>query len=233
MDTTAGKVILRAEGLTVGYGDVRLCADIHFSIREGEYVSVVGPRGCGKSALVAAILGIERPLAGTLTYEDGLKRSDIGCLPQENEQFGQVKVKDLVLSGCLGRMKHILIGRAEKELAARQMERLGIAGLASRRFGELSGGQKQRVLLCRALCGARRLLLLDTPMRGLDAVARDDFFSEIERLREEAALAIVMVDHEALDGTVLHLSDRQLFFGPVEDYIKSVPGQLYFAGRVL
>ena len=225
--------ILTCRALTVGYDGVRLCSGIDFTLHEGEYLSVIGPVGCGKSALVATGLGIIPPIEGEVGYENGLTRTEIGCLPQQNDVRGSVSVRDLVLSGCLGHMRHIMVGRAEKALAADAMERLGISDLARRRFGDLSGGQKQRALLARALCGARRLLILDDPMRGLDPFARDALFAEIARIRDEEGVAMILVDNEAVDGTVLHMSDTVRFCGPVEEYARSGPGRLYFAGRVL
>ena len=225
--------ILTLKDLTVGYDGVRLCSGIDLTIREGDYVSVLGPSGCGKSALAETILGIIPPVAGEVIFENGTTRRDIGCLPQTADFRGESSVRNVVLSGCLGRMRHIMVGRAEKERAAAWLERLGIADLVRRRFGELSGGQRQRALLARALCGASRLLILDDPMRGLDVPAREALYDEIARIREEEGIAMLIIDSEAVDGTVLHMSDRVLFCGPVEEYARSVPGQLYFAGRVL
>ena len=225
--------ILTLNNLTVGYDGIPLCSGISLTLHEGEYLSVVGASGSGKSTLLATILGIEPPVAGEVVYENGFMRADIGCLPQENDIRGSTSVKGLVLSGCLGQMRHIMVGRAEKERAMAALEQLGIADLAGRRFGDLSGGQRQRVLLARAICGARKLLILDDPMRGLDTVAGASLYDEIARIREEEGVAMIIVDSEAVDGTVLHLSDTVLFCGPVEDYIRSLPGQLYFAGRAL
>lgn len=230
---SAGGAILTCRDLAVGYGEAVLCGGITFTVREGEYVSVVGPHGAGKSALIATMLGALEPMAGGVIRENGLKREEIGCMPQVNEIRGTATVRDTVLAGCLGQMRHLFVGRAERAMAADALAKLGIEALAKRRIGELSGGQRQRVFLARALCGRKRLLLLDEPLKGLDTMARDELFAEIERIREEDGCAVVMVDPEAVDGTVLHLSDCVLFYGSVEDYVRSVPGQLYFAGHIL
>ena len=229
------KELVTCRSLSIGYGPGEgvLCSDISLVLREGEYLSVVGAGGSGKSAFLATLLGALPPMAGEVIYENGLKREQIGCMPQANEIRGSATVRDTVLAGCLGQMNRFFVGRRERNAAMEQMERLGIADLAKRRIGELSGGQRQRAFLARALCGKKRLLLLDEPLKGLDAGARDDLFAEIERIRREDECAVVMADAEAVDGTVLHLSDRVLFCGPVEDYIRSVPGQLYFAGHIL
>ncbi|MBE6541265.1 MAG: ATP-binding cassette domain-containing protein [Ruminococcaceae bacterium] len=225
--------ILSCRNMTVGYDGVRMCGNIDFTVHSGEYICVVGHSGIGKSALVNTLLGITPPIDGEIQYLNGLVRSDIGCMPQHQDIRGTSLVKDVVLSGCLGRMKGIFVGRHEKEIAAAQLERLHISDLAKRRFGELSGGQRQKVLLARALCAAKKLLILDEPMYGLDAVAKDEMFNEISRLNKEDGIAVIIIDSDALDGTVLHLSDRQLYCGDVSGYIKSVPGQFYFAGRII
>ncbi|MBO6052798.1 MAG: ATP-binding cassette domain-containing protein [Clostridia bacterium] len=227
------ELLLSVRDVTVGWEDVRLCSGISFDLHAGEYLSVVGPVGCGKSALIAAILGVEPVKAGVIRYEGGLCRADIGCVPQESDLRGAATVREIVLGGIVGHTRHIFVGREEKALAADAMERMGLSALAKRRFGDLSGGQRQKALLARALCGAKRLLLLDEPMKGLDARAKDEMFDEIARIRDEGHIAIVIVDRDAVDGTVLHLSDEMRFCGPVEEYVESVPGRLYFAGRTI
>ena len=224
--------ILTCRDLTVGYETCRLCEHIDFTLHAGEYLCVIGPDGIGKSALVSTVMGIEKPIEGEVILENGLTRADIGCMPQEAQLTGSSTVKDIVISGCLSGKRGLFVGKAEKELAMHNLERLGAADLAKRRIGELSGGQRQRVLLARALCAAKKLLILDEPMHGLDAMAKDGMFDVIAEINREG-IAVMIVDSEALDGTVLHLSERQLFCGPVEEYIRSVPGQFYFAGRII
>lgn len=226
------ETILTCQNLTVGYETAHLCENISFSLHKGEYMSVIGPSGIGKSALVSTILGIEKPIAGKVVYENGLTRDDIGCLPQEQVIRGNVSVREIVLEGCLHHTKKWFIGKAEKELAMHNLERVGLADLAKRKFGELSGGQRQRVFLARALCAAKQLLILDEPMHGLDVYAKDEMFAEIVKIYE-SGIAVMIIDSGAVDGTVLHLSDRQLFCGDVTEYIKSIPGQFYFAGRII
>ena len=225
--------LLTCRNLTVGHDGIRLCSGIDFTIRAGEYMCVVGPGGCGKSILVDTLLGIEKPFDGEVIYENGLVRADIGCMPQRLDLAGNSRVSDIVLAGCLGGMKRLFVGKTEKEKAMHNLERMGVADLAKRRFGELSGGQKQRVLLARALCGTRKLLILDDPMQGLDIMAKDELFAEIVRINQEDGIAVIMIDSQALDGTVLHISDRMLYCGPVENYCESVAGKFYFAGRII
>ncbi|MBQ4354189.1 MAG: ATP-binding cassette domain-containing protein [Clostridia bacterium] len=227
-----GDALLTCQNLTVGYEGVRLCTDISFTLHTGEYMSIIGPSGIGKSALAGTILGVQKPAEGEVIYENGMQRTDIGCLPQEQVIRSSVTVREVVLEGCLHHTKKWFVGRAEKEFAMHNLERVGLADFAKRRFGDLSGGQRQRVLLARALCSAKKLLILDEPMHGLDAYAKDEIFHEIVKINE-SGIAVMLIDANAVDGTVLHLSDRQLFCGSVTDYIRSVPGQFYFMGRII
>ena len=154
-------------------------------------------------------------------------------MPQRLDLMGTSIVRDVVLAGCLCRMNRLFVGKAEKELAMHNLERMGVASLAKRRFGELSGGQKQRVLLARALCSTKKLLILDEPMQGLDIMAKDELYAEIVKINRDDGIAVIMIDSDAIDGTVLHISDRMLYCGPVENYCESVAGKFYFAGRII
>ncbi len=227
------KEILACRNLAIGYDNAALCSEINFTLSEGEYMCVVGHSGMGKTCFALTLLGLVQPVAGKVEYLNALKREDIGYVPQSDEIHGALTVRDAVLSGCLGAMRSFFVTKKEKSLAADAMERLGITHLAKKRYADLSGGQKQRVLLARAMCGKKRLLILDEPICGLDAPSKDEMFTEIDKIHRIEKTAVMIIDHEALDGTVLHLSDTQLYCGNVENYIKSIPGQFYFAGRII
>jgi len=228
--------ILTCRQLTVGYGDGRTCSGIDFQMREGDFFCVVGHSGTGKSALIYTILGLEKPFDGEMSYGENVTRGEIGCLPQRNDIRGNASVREVVLSGCLGGMKHLCVGRQEKAYAERAMELVGISDLAKRRFVELSGGQKQKVLLAKSLCGSKKLLILDEPVHGLDALASEELYELIRRINREEGVATLLIDSQAVtrfDATILHLSDRQLFCGPRDEYLKTIPGQYYLAGRIM
>ncbi len=228
-----GKAILSCKNVTIGPGEIRLCSDINLTVHEGEYICVVGHSGVGKTLFAKTLLGDVKPVTGEVVYPDGLTRAEIGFVPQDEEISLSSTVRDLVMSGCIVGMHGFFISKREKEAAREAMELLGVESFAKKRFSELSGGQKQRVLLARAMCGQKRLLILDEPMKGLDAAAKDEVFGLIHALNRERKTAVVIIDSEALDGTILHLSDAQLYCGPVEEYANSVPGRFYYAGRII
>lgn len=230
---TKQTALLICRNLAVGYDGIRQCENISFTLHEGEHLSVIGRDGSGKTALVSAILGLDSPMEGEVTYCGGLKRSEIGCMPQNDMLMGNARVLDTVLAGCLGGMNKWFVGRGEKQRAMDCLTELGAADLAARRMGELSGGQRQRVLLARALCSAERLLILDEPLRGLDAVAAEELLCLIHRIGEERNVSVIFINPPTPRGTVLHLAGKPVFYGTAEAYASSLPGQYFAAGRII
>lgn len=226
--------ILTCRNLSVGYENGHGCRGIHFTLHDGDYLCVVGQEGCGKSALMGAILGIEKPLAGEIVLENGLTTRQIGCLPQNAVIQTASTVWEIVMQGCLQRTRHIFVGKQEKALAQATLERLGIASIAKRKYTELSGGGHRRVLLARALCAAQRLLILDEPAYGLDVLGKAEMQRHIAQINREGLAVMVIGSDGMADAThVLYLGDEQIFFGTKAEYAESVPGKMYAAGRIL
>ena len=163
--------LITCKDLTLGYENTRVAEHLSFTVPEGAYLCIVGENGSGKSTLMKTLLGLRAPLAGIIAFGDGLRKNEIGYLPQQTpiQRDFPASVQEVVLSGCLSRCGlRPFYTREEKALAAQNMARLGITDLARRCYRELSGGQQQRALLARALCATRKLLLLDEPVAGLD-----------------------------------------------------------------
>lgn len=133
----------------------------------------------------------------------------------------------MVLSGRVAKLgKRIFYTREDKRAAVECMERLGIAELAKKSYGELSGGQQQRVLLARALCATGDMLLLDEPVSGLDPAATADMYNLISELNRKEKITVIMVTHDISAALkyasgVLHMSATPEFFSSAEDYKNS------------
>ncbi len=215
---------LECRDLTLGYEGRIVAEHLNFHVNRGDYLAIVGENGSGKSTLMKAILHLHAPLSGTLTFGEGLDRASIGYLPQRSEVQSDFPAScfEVVLSGALSKCGlRPFYTRKEKKAAADAMERLGVSSLRDRAFAELSGGQQQRVLLCRALCSADRMLVLDEPSAGLDAASTKELYSTVARLRAEG-ITILMVSHDLQavfeDAThVLHVGEPS-FFGTKEEY---------------
>lgn len=221
--------LLSAENLTLYYERVAALQAVSFTVSQGDYLCIVGENGSGKSSLMKAILGLVPISSGTLQLGDGLRRTQIGYLPQQaptQRDFPAV-VEEIVLSGCLNRMGMRPYYTAKEKLRTQTaLDRLGIASLRGRSYHELSGGQQQRVLLARALCAADRLLLLDEPAAGLDPLATQELYQVIASLNRQEGMTIVMVSHDIPSSIhyashILHLRNRTLFFGRTESYRNS------------
>ena len=225
---------LQCENLSLGYEGRPVTQGVTFSVSQGDYLCIVGENGAGKSTLIKALLGLNPPLSGKISFPGDMKSTEIGYLPQHTpvQKDFPASVKEIVLSGYVGRMGlRPFFTKAEKEGAARQMQRLGITDLAKRCYRELSGGQKQRVLLARALCATEKMLLLDEPVAGLDPLVTKDMYALIEELNRQG-VTILMVSHDIAAAVkyathVLHLSTTPRFFGTKDDYIRTDIGKIF------
>ncbi|HRR77265.1 MAG: ABC transporter ATP-binding protein [Ruminococcus sp.] len=224
------KKILECSELAASYDGRKVISGLNFTINEGDYVCILGENGSGKSTLIKCLLGIKAPESGKIIMGDGLKQRDIGYLPQHTDlaKGFPATVTEVVLSGCLGRRGlRPFYSSKEKELAKQAMARLGISDLAGRSCRELSGGQQQRMLLARAMCAAKKLLLLDEPVTGLDPAAAADMYDLIDELNKKDGMTIIMVSHDvvkSLDSAsrILCLcSSDHSFYGTPEEYANS------------
>ena len=230
--------IIKCEHTDFGYENHAAVIDLNLEIYPGDYLCVVGENGSGKSTLIKGMLGLLKPTGGSLSVADELKRGGIGYLPQQTaaQKDFPATVQEVVLSGTLSRRgNRPFYSRAERKLAAHNLERLGIEHLKQKCYRELSGGQQQRVLIARALCATEQLLILDEPITGLDPSAIQDFYHLIKKLNKEDGITIIMVSHDignviSQANKILHLHRRVVFCGTAEAYRQSVAGKEFLGG---
>lgn len=223
------------ENLTLGYEHEIVVKDLNFTVNPGDYLCIVGENGSGKTTLMKAMLGLLAPLSGSIKTGDGLKRNEIGYLPQQTliQRDFPASVREIVLSGFQAQtgMRPFYTAQ-EKETARKNMERMGVYAFEKRCYRDLSGGQQQRVLLARALCATGKLLLLDEPVSGLDPIVTAEMYQLIDSLHRDN-ITIIMVSHDvqaALEYAthILHIG-RTVFFGTREEYKNSTPGKRILA----
>ncbi len=219
---------------SLGYDGVSVCEHLNFTVDTGDYLCIVGDNGSGKSTLVKTLLGLRAPLSGVIIRGEGMNVGEIGYLPQQSELRHDfpATVREVVLSGCSGSLgRSFFYGRRQKELAGHCMSTLNILPLADKSYSELSGGQLQRVLLARALCAAKKTILLDEPVSGLDPIAAQEMYEVISHLNSHK-MTVIMVTHDIdaavkYSGKILHMGETPIFFDNVADYISSK----YYIGK--
>lgn len=230
--------IMKCTDLSFAYDGKTVLEGVNFKLEKGDYLCIVGENGSGKSTLMKGLLGLKAPSGGSISLGDGLRPTEIGYLPQQSETQRDfpASVYEVVLSGCLnslgGRMRY---GKAERERADINLERMGIENLKNESYQALSGGQQQRVLLARALCATKKLLLLDEPVTGLDPIATQEMYNLIKLVNLCDGIAVIMVSHDIHEAVryatkILHLGHKQLFFGTAAEYKESSLARRFLGG---
>lgn len=229
---------LTCQNLTVGYDGRTVLQGLNFEVNPGDYLCILGENGSGKSTLMKTILGLQAPISGTILTGDGLRKNEIGYLPQQTQAQKDfpASVREIVLSGCQGRCgSRPFYSKEEKRLAEENIGKMGIGSLTKRCYRELSGGQQQRVLLARALCATRKMLLLDEPVSGLDPRVTAEMYGLIETLNREEGITVMMISHDISAALryanhILHIGDS-VFFGTKADYLQSPQGKVFDSGK--
>lgn len=226
--------LIICKDVAFGYDGNIISQDINFTVHAGDYLCIVGENGSGKSTLMRGLLGLTAPAAGKISMAKNLPRCDIGYLPQQSplQSDFPASVSEVVLSGRQNKHFWPFYNQADRATATTNMELLHIDNIRHQSYQQLSGGQKQRVLLARALCAAASMIMLDEPVTGFDPLIEHDFYTLLEHLNKKHHLTIVMVTHDIQTSLhyathILHLSQRQLFYGTVDAYRQSEIGKLF------
>jgi ABC-type Mn2+/Zn2+ transport system ATPase subunit len=194
--------LLCVEAADFGYQGRPVVRRASFSVRAGEFVTLVGSNGSGKTTLLRGLLGFLPPLAGRISRREGLR---VGYVPQREtlDPLYPLTAKQVVRLGTWRDLPFWrFAGARERALAREALGACHASDLASRRYAELSGGQRQRVLLARALATEPELLLLDEPTAGVDPETEQGILELLKGLRDARGLSVWMVTHhvETLRG---------------------------------
>lgn len=216
--------LITVKNLSAYYENREVFKNLNFTVSEGDYLCIVGENGSGKTTLMKTLLGMDIKHAGDISF-NGFDRREIGWLPQKTQEQMDFPASafEVVLSGFSGSTL-LRLGQSKKmkKSALENMKRLDILELKGKSFRELSGGQQQKVLLCRALCAAKKVLLLDEASTGLDSSSKKELYSIIRKLNE-SGIAIIMILHDvefAISQAkhILCLYEGESFFGTAEEF---------------
>ena len=200
-----------------GTTSVPAVKDVSFEIREGEFLSIIGHTGCGKTTMVQHLNGLLLPSGGRVLV-DGMDTADKKLRPAIRSLVGMVfqypeyqLFADTVREDVGFGPKNMKL--SEDEIALRVSEAMAMVGLSLEEFGEkspfeLSGGEKRRTALAGILAMRPKYLVLDEPMAGLDPQGRQSILGMLEKLRQETGCSIIMVSHSMED--VARHADRIL-----------------------
>jgi len=189
------KPLVKIMNMDAAYQKQVILTNVSLSINDRDFIGIIGPNGGGKTTLVKVILGLLKPLNGSIEY--AIDRSEIGYLPQGNqvdEKF-PITVREVIASG----LKHGLKTRRKTRITEKQsidtvLERVGLESLQSRPIGELSGGELQRTMLARAIISSPRLLVLDEPDTHVDNQFEMELYRLLKTLNEN--ITILLVSHD-------------------------------------
>ncbi|MDD6632623.1 MAG: ABC transporter ATP-binding protein [Lachnobacterium sp.] len=203
-----GKIV-EIEGVNKIYGSNHVVKDLNLSIEEGEFLTLLGSSGCGKTTTLRMIAGFEEPTSGTIMVEgerveekEPFERN-VNTVFQSYALFPHKTIYDNIAYG----LKMKKVSKAEiRERVTEMMEMVQLSGFEKRYPSQLSGGQKQRVAIARALINRPRVLLLDEPLGALDLKLRKQMQLELKRLQKKLNITFIYVTHDQEEA--LTMSDR-------------------------
>jgi len=220
---------LRLDKIAKSFGSVEVLRGISLDIASGEFVSLLGASGCGKTTLLRAVAGLERVTAGAISIDGQTvtelppEKRDIAMMFQSYALLPHLTVAENVRFPL--RMRRIATREEQAERVKAALETVQLAHLAERRTRQLSGGQQQRVALARAIVSKPKVLLLDEPLSNLDARLREDMQVELIEIHKRLGLTTLFVTHDQEEA--LSLSDRVVLIndGRVEQV--GSPAEIY------
>ena len=214
--------MLEIKNLTVEYGNFRAIDNVSFTVKDGEFVAVIGSSGGGKSSLMKAINLLVKPKSGSIKIDGEeitelssrklrMKRRKIGFVFQDYNLIDRLSVIENVLTGRLGyksSLKSLLgiFSKEEYENAEKALEKVGLSEKLFVRGDELSGGQKQRVAIAKALVQEPKIILADEPVASLDVNSSKiimEYFKEINRVQ---GITVIINIHDV--NIALKYADR-------------------------
>lgn len=203
------EIILKLEGITKSFGDTEVLKSVDIEVYKGEFITLLGASGCGKTTTLRIISGLEEADAGTV-YLNG---TDISNMPPEQRNVNTV-FQNYALFPNMNVEKNIAYGLKIKKLPKEEIEKrvknalemVQLEGYEKRKPEELSGGQRQRVAIARAVVNQPEVLLLDEPLGALDLKLRRQMQVELKKLQQKLGITFIYITHDQEEA--INMSDR-------------------------
>lgn len=221
--------IIEVRDLVAGYDDRVILQDIDFSVARGERLVICGGSGCGKTTLLRQIIGLQRPMAGSVRIAGReITRASAAALRQIQRTFG-VSFQSGALFGsltlgenvALPLEEHTELDRAMIEAVVRmKLSMVNLDGFQDYMIAELSGGMRKRAALARAVALDPTIVFFDEPSAGLDPVTSVELDQLIVQINESLGMTVVAVSHEL--ASIFTIADRVIMLdGPAKTIIAS------------
>ena len=201
--------IVEMEGVNKIYGKNHVVRDLNLKVEEGEFLTLLGSSGCGKTTTLRMIAGFEEPTTGSIRVEgESIEEKEpfernVNTVFQSYALFPHMTIFDNIAYG----LKIRKVPKAEiKKRVLEMMDLVQLGGFEKRYPSQLSGGQKQRVAIARALINRPKVLLLDEPLGALDLKLRKQMQLELKRLQKKLNITFIYVTHDQEEA--LTMSDR-------------------------
>lgn len=203
------EIILSLNNIVKKFDDQEVVKNISLQVKEGEFLTILGSSGCGKTTTLRMIAGFEQPTSGSIILEnkrvDNVEpnKRDVNTVFQNYALFPHMNVYDNVAYG----LKIKRVNKAEiKKRVMQMLELVQLKGFEKRKPDQLSGGQRQRVAIARAIINNPKVLLLDEPLGALDLKLRKQMQVELKRLQQKLGITFIYVTHDQEEA--LNMSDR-------------------------
>lgn len=217
--------LIKIKNLFFKYQKTDILENVNLTIKDDDFLAIIGPNGGGKSTLLKLILGLLPLQSGKI--EKNIKNSQIGYVPQNtnlNIDF-PITALEVVLMGHVSSKKRIFgYSKDEISCALESLNQVGMKDYANKKIGDLSGGQRQRVFIARALCSNPKIMLLDEPTASIDVQGQQEIYELLKELNKSICIVVVSHDLSILLNyakNVAHIN-RKLVYHSLDEVQKNV-----------
>ena len=220
--------LINISNLFYKYHKTDVLENINLSIKDDDFLAIIGPNGGGKSTLLKLILGLLTPQSGTII--NNIKTNQVGYVPQNtnlNIDF-PITALEIVLMGHVSSQKK-LFGYSKEDIscAMASLAKVSMTDFANSKIGDLSGGQRQRVFIARALCSNPIIMLLDEPTASIDVKGQREIYELLKEINNSICVVVVSHDISVLLNyakNVAHIN-KNLVYHSLENVEKNVNTQ--------